>query len=84
MFRAIGLPELLVMLTVLGAIVPVWKIFSKAGYPGILAVTMFVPFLNIIMIFFLGFSEWPVLKELKTLRQRTPPSSVAPPLPAVR
>ena len=36
--RSIGFPELLVILIVGGlGIVPAWKIFSKAGYPGILS-----------------------------------------------
>ena len=72
MLRSIGLPELLVLVIVVGfLVVPFWKIFSKAGYPGVLSLAMLVPILNIAMWFFLGFSEWPVLKELNALRQRT-------------
>ena len=74
MFRSIGIPELFFVFVLLFAIVPFWKIFSKAGYPGIMSLTMFVPILNVVMLFFLGFSEWPVLKELGAMRQRTPPS----------
>ena len=67
--RSIGLPELLVILfRACCAGLPFWKIFSKAGYPGIMGLTMLVPLLNIIMLLFLAFSEWPVLKELKALR----------------
>ncbi len=71
MLRSIGLSELLVILVV-GCliIVPTWKIFSKAGYPGIMSFAMVVPILNIVMLCFLGFSEWPVLKELNALRQK--------------
>lgn len=79
MLRSIGLPELLVLLIVAGfLVVPFWKIFSKAGYPGILSLAMLVPILNIVMWYFLGFSEWPVLKELKALRQSTTPSGPPP------
>jgi hypothetical protein len=56
-------------------VVPFWKIFSKAGYPGVLSLAMLVPILNIA--FFLGL-EWPVLKELNALRQRTMPSGPPP------
>jgi hypothetical protein len=74
MSSRIGLPELLVILAVCAiGLVPFYKIFSKAGYPGILCLTMIVPLLNIIMLLFLAFSEWPVLKELKALRQRSSP-----------
>ena len=69
MLRSIGLPELLVLLFVVGVVlIPFWKIFSKAGYPGIMSIMMLVPLLNIIMVFFLGFAEWPVLKELAAAR----------------
>jgi hypothetical protein len=74
MLRSIGLPELLVVFTVLGfpfLVVPFWKIFSKAGYPGIMGIVMLIPLLNVVMLFFLGFSDWPVLRELTTLRQRS-------------
>ena len=77
--RSIGFPELLVILIVGGlGIVPAWKIFSKAGYPGVLSLAMLVPILNLVMYCFLAFSEWPVLKELDALRQKTTPSG--PPL----
>lgn len=73
--RSIGFQEQIFILMI-GAIVilPSWKIFSKAGYPGILSLTMLVPVLNLVMLCFLAFSEWPVLKELNALRKRaTPP-----------
>jgi hypothetical protein len=74
--RSIGLPELLIVFTVFAfpfLVLPFWKIFSKAGYPGIMGIAMLVPLLNVVMLFFLGFSDWPVLKELNTLRQRPMP-----------
>jgi len=70
--RSIGLPELLVLLVVAFLVVVAnWKIFSKAGYPGILSLAMLVPILNVILWLYLAFGEWPVLKELKALRART-------------
>jgi hypothetical protein len=77
--RSIGLPELLVLVFVAAIlVVPFWRIFSKAGYPGVLSIAMLIPLLNIGMWFFLGFSEWPVLKELKALRQRAAMSGPPP------
>lgn len=69
----IGVPELFVLFLVAGGFVvlPTWKIFSKAGYPGILSLLILVPLLNVVVWCFLGFSEWPVLKELRVLRQGT-------------
>lgn len=70
--RSIGFPELLVLLGmgVIFGIIPFWKIFSKAGYPGVMGLAMFVPFLNFIMLFYLGFANWPVLRELEALRRQ--------------
>jgi hypothetical protein len=64
-----GVPELLFLLV--GGIIiilPLWKVFSKAGYPGALSLGMILPVVNIVLLYFLGFSDWPVLKQLKTLR----------------
>jgi hypothetical protein len=64
-----GLPELPFLL--IGGIIiilPLWKVFSKAGYPGALSLGMILPVVNIILLYFLGFSDWPVLKELKASR----------------
>jgi hypothetical protein len=65
----IGWPQLL-FLGVGGIIIviPLWKVFSKAGYPAALSLGMMLPLVNIVLLYFLGFSEWPVLKELKALR----------------
>ena len=74
MFRSIGLPELLIVVVVLVALVllPFWKIFSKAGYPGALSLLICVPMLGYVMIWFLAFSDWPILRKLRTLE--TPPT----------
>jgi hypothetical protein len=71
MLKSVGFPELFVIFVLFFTIVPLWKIFSKAGYPGIMSLTMFVPILNVVMFYFLGFSEWPVLKELKAAKAKS-------------
>ena len=43
-------------------ILPLWKIFEKAGFSGPLAILMLIPFINILMIFYLAFTDWPALK----------------------
>jgi hypothetical protein len=64
MLRSIGLPELLVICTVALFFVWPWsKIFSKAGYPGWLSVLMLIPLLNIVLIFWFAFSDWPNLNR---------------------
>jgi hypothetical protein len=44
-------------------------LFHKAGYPWAFGLLMLVPLVNIIMIFFLAFSDWPVRRELRQLKQ---------------
>jgi uncharacterized protein (DUF983 family) len=60
----IGSTELLFILF-LGIIfiLPFWKIFTKAGFPGWLSLFMLIPLANILMLFYLAFAEWPALKK---------------------
>jgi len=54
---------LLILVIALVILVPYWKIFKKAGFAPALSLLMFVPLVNIIMLFFLAFAEWPALKK---------------------
>jgi len=45
------------------------RIFSKAGYSWALGLLTLIPVVNIIMLCVLGFGDWPVLKELRQLKQ---------------
>ena len=47
-------------------IVPFWFIFRKAGYSQWLGVLMVVPIVNLVMLYFLAFSDWPRLREGET------------------
>lgn len=50
-----------------------WKILSKAGYPGLLAVLFLIPVVGqliwLIMMLILGYSQWPALKKQKNSDQ---------------
>jgi uncharacterized membrane protein YhaH (DUF805 family) len=46
------------------------KIFSKAGYSWALGLLMLIPVVNIIMAFFLAFADWPVRRELRSLKAK--------------
>ena len=64
----IGMPELIIIaimsfISIVIVVLPYWKIFSKAGFSGWLSVTMIIPPINIVMLFYLAFANWPVLKE---------------------
>lgn len=42
-----------------------WKIFSKAGYSGWISLLLIVPLVNLIVIIWFAFADWPVLKQLR-------------------
>ena len=46
----------LVMLPVV--VIPYWKIFSKAGFSGWLSLLIFLPFVNLIVLYIVAFSDW--------------------------
>lgn len=46
-----------------------WKIFSKAGWSGALSLLMLVPFVNLIMMFYVAFATWPIQRELQALKR---------------
>jgi len=49
----------------------IWcKIFSKAGYSWALGLLMLVPIANLVMMLVLAFSDWPVHRELRSLKQQ--------------
>ena len=72
--RSIGPMEILVILCVAFIVVPVvvipyWKIFSKAGFAGPISLLMLIPLVNLVTLYVVAFSEWPVLRQLNTSRQ---------------
>jgi uncharacterized membrane protein YhaH (DUF805 family) len=62
-----------IMFTVLAltivSIVIWWKICRKAGFSGWLALLLLVPAGNLILGVALAFMDWPVLRELRALKQ---------------
>ena len=46
-------------------VIPFWKIFRKAGFPGALALLMPVPGVNLVLLYILAFGEWPSLAKRK-------------------
>jgi hypothetical protein len=54
---------LLILIITLVWFVPFWKIFKKAGFAPALSLLMILPLMNVVMLFFLAFSEWPALKK---------------------
>ena len=59
-------------------IIPYWFIFKKAGFSPFLALLMFVPLINIIMLYFLAFARWNVVPA--GLVYPAPPVPYRPPV----
>jgi hypothetical protein len=47
-------------------VLPFTKIYKKAGYSPWMAVLMIIPMVNVFMLYFLGFSNWPSLNRNRT------------------
>ena len=52
----------LLLIPVVIVILPFWRIFQKAGYSGFLSLLMLVPVVNLVMLYFLAFSDWPATR----------------------
>ena len=51
-------------------IIPYWKIYQRTGQSGALSLLQLIPVVNIIMLFVLAFSAWPLEDELKKAQQK--------------
>lgn len=54
---ALHLPWML--LAAVLVVVPVWRICQRVGYSGWLALLAVVPIANLVLLYFLAFSQWP-------------------------
>ena len=46
-----------------------WRIFSKAGYPGLFGLMMLLPLVNLVLLLVLAFATWPIHRELAAWKQ---------------
>lgn len=46
-----------------------WRIFTRAGFPGVLSVLMLVPPLALALWAFVAFAPWPARRELAAMRR---------------
>jgi hypothetical protein len=67
MILAIGL--IAVVVSIIKALI-FCKIFSKTGYHWALGLLMLLPIADLIMVLILAFGNWPIRRELETLRMR--------------
>lgn len=73
-------------LSLVGIVIPIvayWKILEKAGHPGPLALLFLLPFVGIIMLYWLALADWPSLRKPLASAPAgfPPPPPVYPPPP---
>jgi hypothetical protein len=61
-------PEIILILLILLAVavllvLPYWFIFRKAGFDPYFSLFMLIPIVNFAMLYYLAFTEWPILKQ---------------------
>ena len=67
----LGIPELIILLVIVGVVVlPWWRILRKSGNAPALSLIMFIPLLNVGLLFWFAFAEWPIERELRALRSQ--------------
>jgi hypothetical protein len=66
---SLGVPELIVVIIIAlilgGAFLPWFFIYKKAGYHPAMGCLMFIPLANVVMLFVLAFSQWPIERDLQ-------------------
>jgi hypothetical protein len=75
---SLAMIAVLVVIGIIVFIIPYWKIFGKAGYSPAMSLLLFVPIANIIVIYWLAFSDWPALRRQAGMAQPTPPYGTPP------
>ncbi len=69
----LALPELIVLVSMaLLMVLVLGRIFVQAGYSRWLALALFVPVVNVIVVVWFAFAKWPIRAELDRLRQNAP------------
>ena len=63
LFVLLFLGFLFCIIAVVVTVVPFWQICKKAGLPPQLSLLMLVPIANIILPFYVAFTDWPALRQ---------------------
>ncbi len=58
-----GMHWLAMLLGAAVIVLPFWRIFAKAGFSGWLGLLMIVPMVNLIALYVLAFSDWPIARR---------------------
>lgn len=62
-----------VLIGALIVVIPWWFIFKKAGFSSWLCLLMFIPIINLVLLYVLAFSEWRVVPAVPRALPYQPP-----------
>jgi CDP-diglyceride synthetase len=62
----------IILVVSLAAMIPWFFIYKKAGFHPAMGCLMFFPIVNLVMMFILAFTDWPIERELQNLRTSVP------------
>ncbi|WP_417501614.1 hypothetical protein [Marinobacter sp.] len=51
---------MLVIATVV--VIPAWRICQRTGYPGWMGILILIPVVNLVLLYFVAFADWPADK----------------------
>ena len=40
-------------------VIPAWRICQRTGYPGWMGILILIPIVNLVLLYFIAFSDWP-------------------------
>lgn len=58
-----SLAQLVVFILLVILVVAFWKINTRVGYPGWLALLILIPIVNIVYILYLAYRRWPITEK---------------------
>jgi hypothetical protein len=56
-----GVAMMFMVVAIVAMVIPYWQIFKKAGFAAPLSLLVFVPIANIIVLYYVAFSDWKVV-----------------------
>lgn len=67
MMFGLGLIELIIFfIGILLTILPIWRILSRTGHSGALALLAFVPVVNWVALYVFAFGRWPAVDDRRS------------------
>ena len=43
-------------------VIPAWRICQRTGYPGWMGILILIPIVNLVLLYFIAFADWPAGK----------------------